>query len=82
MIPDIPRNIFEIANKYSAKTIAITRGDGGKAKELSDLCIILPAISNFPGQIGKNEGNFHYEDALSSIPHMITGILRERISKR
>lgn len=72
---------FETARKYSAKTIAITRGDGGKAKELSDVCIILPATSNFPGQVGKNEGNFHYEDTLSSIPHIITGILRERISK-
>lgn len=79
------RNIlktFEIAKKYSAKTIAITRGDGGKAKELADICIILPATSNFPGQIGKNDGNFHYEDTLSSIPHMITGILRDRISKK
>ena len=71
---------FEIAREYGATTIAITRGKGGKAKDLADLCIVIPGTSQFPGQVGGNDNNFHYEDALSSIAHMITGIMRKRVT--
>ncbi len=72
---------FEKAKQYQATTIAITRGDGGKCKELADLCIVIPGSSNFPGQVGGNDNNFHFEDALSSISHMITGIMRQRVTE-
>jgi len=70
---------FEVAKKYKASTVAITRGTGGKSKEVADICIIIPGTSQFPGQIGKNDNNFHFEDYLSSISHMVTGILQKYV---
>jgi D-sedoheptulose 7-phosphate isomerase len=72
---------FNIAKEYGAKTIAITRGTGGKIKDISSLCIIIPGTSTFPGQIASNDNNFHYEDSLSIITHMITGIMRKRVTE-
>ena len=74
-------NALEIAKAFGATTIAITRGNGGKAKIVADLTIILPGTSNFPGQTGGNDFNFHYEDSLSTIAHMITGIIRQRVQR-
>ncbi|MCD4771262.1 SIS domain-containing protein [archaeon] len=73
---------FKIAKERGIETVAITRGNGGKSKDLADYCIVIPGASTFPGQVGGNDNNFHFEDALSSIPHIITGILRERITKQ
>jgi D-sedoheptulose 7-phosphate isomerase len=73
---------FEVAKDYNASTVAITRGSGGRAKELADYCIIIPGDSNFPGQTGANNNNFHFEDSLSYIAHMITGIMRKRINEK
>lgn len=73
---------FNVAKQYGAGTVAITRGNGGKSKELADCCIIIPGTSQFPGQVGKNDNNFHFEDALSTIPHMITGLLRKRVTEK
>lgn len=70
---------FRVAQKEGGVAIAITRGDGGKAREIADHCTIIPGTSRFPGQVGGNDNNFHYEDATSSIAHMITGIMRQRI---
>ena len=73
---------FNVAKERGITTVAITRGNGGKSKDLADHCIVIPGTSKFPGQVGGNDNNFHFEDALSSIPHIITGILRERITKK
>ena len=70
---------FSTAKQFNATTVAITRGNGGKAKEVSDYCILIPGTSNFPGQTGGNDNNFHFEDALSYIAHMITGIMCQKI---
>jgi len=74
-------NAFKTAKIYQATTIAITRGNGGKSKELSDLCVIIPGTSTFPGQVEGNDNNFHFEDSLSSIAHMVTGIMRQRVTE-
>ena len=73
---------FKVAKKYGAKTVVITRGKGGKAKDLADYCIIVPGTSKFPGQTGGNDNNFHYEDILSSVAHMITGFLFNQIREK
>lgn len=73
---------FELAKQYRATTIAITRGTGGRLKEIADYCVIIPGTSNFPGQTDGNDNNFHYEDYLSSISHMMTGILQRYIRDR
>ena len=73
---------FEVAKNNNAKTIALTRGTGGKAKELTDYCIIVPGTSRYPGQTGKNDNNFHFEDETSTISHMITGIIKQRVTEK
>ena len=73
---------FEVAKSVGAKSVVISRGSGGKSKDLADHCIIVPGTSSFPGQTGKNDNNFHFEDALSSVAHMITGILCAGIKER
>tara|TARA_Y200000002_G_C22435753_1_gene560016 strand:- start:116 stop:751 length:636 start_codon:yes stop_codon:yes gene_type:complete len=71
---------FEVAKSADAKTIAITKGDGGKCKNVTDVCIIIPGDSNFPGQTGKNNNNFHFEDEILSINHIIVGLLKHKVS--
>ncbi len=73
---------FLTAKAHGATTIAITRGNGGKLKEMADDCITIPGSSTFPGQTGGNDNNFHYEDYLSSISHMMTGILQKHVREK
>lgn len=73
---------FKIAKEHNAHTVSITRGNGGKSKEMADYCIQIPGSSTFPGQTGGNDNNFHFEDALSYIAHMITGIMCDKIKKK
>jgi len=49
---------FEVGQQAGAKAIVITRGSGGKAKDLVDHCVIIPGTSTFPGQVGGNDNNF------------------------
>ena len=53
-----------------------------KAKEISDLSIIVPGSSKFPGQTGKNDNNFHIEDFQGSITHVLTGLLKMHIENK
>ena len=70
---------FKVANEVGAITVAITRGDGGKSKAAANQCIVITGNSTFPGQIAGNNFNFHFEDSLSSISHMVTGIIKQRV---
>ena len=72
---------IKLAKKFNVFTIAISGRSGGKAKKISDLCIIIPGTSKFPGQIGKNDNNFHIEDFQTSIMHIVTGLLKNYVSK-
>ena len=71
---------FEVAKSKGAHTIALCRGSGGKSQDLADHCLIVPGTSTFPGQVGGNDNNFHFEDSMSSIAHIITGIMRQRVT--
>ena len=71
---------FKVARRNGAKTISMTRGNGGKVKDLSDICLVVPGTSKFPGQIGGNDNNFHFEDACSYVAHMVAGIMRKRVT--
>ena len=73
---------FTLAKQYHATTIGVTRGTGGKMKEIADYCIVIPGTSTFPGQMGGNDNNFHYEDYLSSISHIMTGILQKYVREK
>ncbi len=73
------RKACEIAKKHGAKTILVTRNRNAVLEELIDLSIVFEGHSQFPGQIGSNDFNFHYEDLGFAMAHMITGLLRKRI---
>ena len=73
---------FTLASKYGVYTACISGRDGGKLKEISNNCILIPGSSKFPGQTGKNDNNFHIEDFQVSITHMITGILKLKINNK
>lgn len=73
------RKAFEIAKKYGAKTILVTRNKNASLDSLIDLGIVFEGHSQFPGQIGSNDFNFHYEDLGFAMAHMIVGLLRKRI---
>ena len=73
------KNMLEVINyvkKFSVYTCCISGRGGGKAKEVSDLSIIIPGKSKFPGQTNSNDNNFHIEDCQVSISHMITGLFK------
>ena len=73
------KNMLEAINyvkKFSVYTCCISGRGGGKAKEVSDLSIIIPGKSKFPGQTNSNDNNFHIEDCQVSISHMITGLFK------
>ena len=71
---------IKFAKKHSVFTICISGRSGGVAKNISDLCILVPGKSKFPGQIGKNDNNFHIEDFQTSIMHIITGLFKKYIN--
>ncbi len=70
---------FKFAKSKGAKTISISKGNGGKSHEIADLSIIIPGRSNFPGQTGSNDNNFHFEDEVLSINSIIVGLLKLKI---
>ena len=72
-------NAINFAKNNNIKTSCISGRGGGKAAELVDIPIIIEGTSNFPGQTGKNDNNFHIEDFQNSISHIIVGLLKHYI---
>ncbi len=72
-------NAINYAKNYDVYTSCVSGRGGGKLKDIADLSIIIEGTSNFPGQTGKNDNNFHIEDFQVSISHMITGLLKSII---
>ena len=35
--------------------------------------------STFPGQVGKNNNNFHFEDCISKVTHIAVGLLKQKV---
>ena len=68
---------FEYAKEKNMSTILFTRKNEGKCHQFSDVVICVSGNSEFPGQTGSNNNNFHYEDMISKISHMATGILKQ-----
>ena len=76
------KNVLEalkVAKKKGMKTILVTRNSENKCNEFSDLTISLKGTSEFPGQTGGNNNNFHFEDVLSKLTHISVGLLKEKI---
>lgn len=73
---------LRVAVEAGARTFAMTKGDGGRCRELAEVCLVVPGTSRFPGQVGKNDNNFHFEDLMLSVNHMLVGLLKERVAAR
>ncbi|MFC6087763.1 D-sedoheptulose-7-phosphate isomerase [Saccharothrix lopnurensis] len=71
---------LEVARAAGARTVAMTKGDGGKCRALADVCVVVPGTSTFPGQTGGNDNNFHFEDMVLSINHILVGLLKARVA--
>jgi len=77
-------NIIEamkFAKSIGMKCVVITRNSPCKAEELADVLIEIKGTSEFPGQTGNNNNNFHFEDCISKITHITTGILKLEVTE-
>ena len=72
--------VFGVAKEKGMKTILVTRNSVNNCNDFSDLVISLEGTSDFPGQTGGNNNNFHFEDVLSKITHISVGLLKEKVS--
>mgnify|MGYP003111913358 FL=1 len=70
---------MKFAKNKGMKTILVTRNKENKCNQYSDLTISLEGVSEFPGQTGGNNNNFHFEDILSKITHISVGLLKEKV---
>lgn len=76
------KNVFEafkVAKERNMNCVLITKNSNAKCANISDLTIEIKGDSNFPGQTGKNNNNFHFEDVLSKITHIVTGLFKKKI---
>jgi len=76
------KNIIEalkVAKNLEMKTVLMTRNDNTKAEEYADLVLRISGTSVFPGNVGGNNNNFHYEDCISKVSHIIVGLLKQYV---
>lgn len=73
-------NLCNLSNKEGIETFSITGRDGGELKKISNFCLNIEGSSNFPGQTGKNDNNFHIEDIQNSVIHIVTGLLKNFVN--
>lgn len=66
---------FKYAKENGMRTVLMTRNSVGHCHNYSDIVICINGTSQFPGQTGGNNNNFHFEDMVSKISHMCTGVL-------
>ena len=71
---------FRVAKEKGMKTILVTRNAINNCNDFADLTISLEGNSEFPGQTGGNNNNFHFEDILSKLTHMAVGLLKEKVN--
>ena len=72
---------MEYAKSIGMKCVIITRNIPCKAEKFADVLIEVKGISEFPGQTGNNNNNFHFEDCISKITHIVTGILKHKVTE-
>ena len=77
------KNVIEalkVAKEMGMICIVMTRNQNTKSDEYADLMLrITSKNSQFPGQTGGNNNNFHYEDCISKVSHIAVGILKQYV---
>jgi D-sedoheptulose 7-phosphate isomerase len=69
---------MEVAKEFNATTCMITKNK--ENAQLADIPIVFDGSSDFPGQTGKNNFNFHYEDLICKLGHVLSGALKQYIN--
>ena len=69
----------QTAKSIGLKTILITRNEEPSCLKDIDLLIPITGDSNFPGQTGKNNNNFHFEDVIIKLSHIACGLLKMHV---
>jgi len=70
---------LKCANRMGLKTILITRNDSPEIINELNLLLTIKGDSNFPGQTGKNNNNFHFEDVIIKLSHIACGLLKMHV---
>ncbi len=77
------KNVIEalkVAKEMGMICVVMTRNQNTKSDEYADLMLrITSKNSQFPGQTGGNNNNFHYEDCISKVSHIAVGILKQYV---
>jgi D-sedoheptulose 7-phosphate isomerase len=76
------KNVLEAlkeAKTLGMKTVLITRNENTKCEEYADLILRIKGTSVFPGNTGGNNNNFHYEDCISKVSHIVVGLLKKHV---
>lgn len=74
-------SVLQEASRMGMHKVLMTRGKDTKAEEHADLVIRVTGNSIFPGNTGGNNNNFHYEDCISKVTHIVTGLLKKHVQK-
>jgi len=72
-------SVMKEAKAIGMKTVLMTRGNNTKCEEYADLVLRVKGTSVFPGQTGGNNNNFHYEDCISKVTHIVVGLLKNYV---
>ena len=75
-------NAINFCKKFGVQSFCVSGRGGGKASKIANYSLVVPGSSKFPGQIGKNDNNFHIEDIQNSISHILVGLLKEHVQKK
>jgi len=76
------KNIVSVLKEAKALgmiTVLMTRNTNTKSEEYSDLVLRIKGTSIFPGNTGGNNNNFHYEDCISKVTHIVVGLLKNYV---
>jgi D-sedoheptulose 7-phosphate isomerase len=73
-------NALRTAKNTGMRTCLITKNN--KSVENADTLIVLSSDSEFPGQTGKNNFNFHFEDLVCKLSHIVSGILKLKVNEK
>ena len=72
-------NAINASKEMKLDTILFTRNINPPCKEKVDLLFPILGDSTFPGQTGKNNNNFHFEDMIIKLTHISVGLLKLHI---
>lgn len=76
------KNIIEVlkeGKRLGMVNVLITRNENTKCEEFADLVLRVKGKSIFPGNTGGNNNNFHYEDCISKVTHIVVGLLKKYV---